>query len=282
MSSSGYKACANCGALCELNALFCGQCGKQFGISKEDQPTIPPGEGQQGRVTRILDTTQPSPTVYTPEPTVPVSYHSPLSHRSPNTMKLLAVIGVLVMLLIGSLGFALGQVVKNNSQAGTSNTPSSSNQQVNTHTTPTIAPLTPTPTPSPTPIPQPTPTSDEGAFSGEDSFGVVVRSPNDIGGYKVGVCVSAGIYSCGISDHEVIFSDGSFYQDTPVKQAPFRPAYGTRHTYRIDVQGNIVTVWIDGSRIFQVTEDKYLSAGSVGLWSDRSQISVRSFRIISL
>ena len=124
--------------------------------------------------------------------------------------------------------------------------------------------------------------TDEGGFSGEASFGIVVRSPDGGGGYKIGVCVSAGIYSCGTSDHEIIFSDGSFYQDTPVKQSPFRPAYATWHTYRIDVLGNTIIVWIDGGMVFQLTDDKFLSAGRVGLWSDRSQISVRSFTITAL
>lgn len=124
--------------------------------------------------------------------------------------------------------------------------------------------------------------TDEGGFSGEAGFGVVVRSPDQVGGYKIGVCASAGIYSCGTYDHELLLSDGSFFQDQPVKQYPFRPAEGTWHTYRIDVQGNTITVWIDGSQAFQVTDDKYLSAGSVGLWSDRSQISVRNFTITAL
>jgi hypothetical protein len=125
--------------------------------------------------------------------------------------------------------------------------------------------------------------TDEGGISGLAGFGVVVRwSQDQNGGYKIGVCASAGIYSCGNADHELLLSDGSFFQSAPVRQVLFRPAYGTWHTYRIDVQGNTITVWVDGGMIFQATDDKYLSAGTVGLWSDRSQISVRNFTITAL
>lgn len=126
--------------------------------------------------------------------------------------------------------------------------------------------------------------TDEGG--GVATFGIVARSPDGNGGYKFGSCAAAGlIVSCGGSgqpDFEVILSDGSFYYDTPVKEVPFRPDYAVWHTYRIDVQDNIVTGWIDGRRVFQVTNNKYLSAGQVGLWSDRCQISVRSFQITTL
>lgn len=125
--------------------------------------------------------------------------------------------------------------------------------------------------------------TDEGGMSGLASFGVVVRWSQDQNrGYKIGACASGGIFSCGSAAHELLLSNGNFFQDPPVKQAPFRPAYGDWHTYKINVQGNTITAWVDGGMIFQVTDDKYLSAGNVGLWSYRSQISVRNFTITAL
>lgn len=117
----------------------------------------------------------------------------------------------------------------------------------------------------------------------EDIFGIIVRSPDGSGGYQLGVCASAGLslVNCGGSndpDYEIILSDGS---SSPVKETPFRP-HAVWHTYRIDVQANTITAWIDGGMVFQVTDDKYLSAGRVGLWSDGCQISIRSFTITAL
>lgn len=124
--------------------------------------------------------------------------------------------------------------------------------------------------------------TDEGGISGEAGFGLVVRSPDQIAGYKLGVCASGGIYSCGNADHELILSNSFVFQSPPIKQTEFRPTEGTWYTYRLDVQGNMITAWVNGSMLLQTTDDKYLCAGSIGLWSDRSQISVRNFTINAL
>jgi hypothetical protein len=131
--------------------------------------------------------------------------------------------------------------------------------------------------------------TDEGGISGLASFGVVVRSPDQVEGYKVGVCVSGGIYSCGSNSapYELMLSDGSFFQSTPVKESQFHPDKGVWYTYRVDVKGNTLTVWTRrGSdpftQMFQATDNKYLSVGRVGLWSYRSQINVRNFTITAL
>jgi len=124
--------------------------------------------------------------------------------------------------------------------------------------------------------------TDEGGISGEAGFGLVVRSPDQIAGDKLGVCASGGIYSCGNADHELLLSDSFIFQSPPIKQTEFRPTEGTWYTYRLDVQGNTITAWVNGSMLLQATDDKYLTAGSIGLWSDRSQISVRNFTINAL
>jgi 3-keto-disaccharide hydrolase len=131
--------------------------------------------------------------------------------------------------------------------------------------------------------------TDEGTYA-TDSFGIAVRYSDNNGGYKLGACAGApGLSFVTPCDsrgtdvfHVLILSDGDFSNDKPVKKVPFQPGYGNWHTYRIDVNGNTITVWIDGGMMFQVTDDKFLSAGQVGLWSDRCQISVRSFTITAL
>ena len=54
------------------------------------------------------------------------------------------------------------------------------------------------------------------------------------------------------------------------------------HTYRLEVQGNIVRVFLDGGLMIETTDNRFLSAGQVGLWSDGAQVNVRSFTVIAL
>jgi hypothetical protein len=54
------------------------------------------------------------------------------------------------------------------------------------------------------------------------------------------------------------------------------------HTYRVEVSGNEVRLLIDGSEYVHVTDNRFLEGGEVGLWSDRIQIQVRTFKIEEL
>lgn len=120
--------------------------------------------------------------------------------------------------------------------------------------------------------------SDEGSISGLDDFGIVVRSPEGGGGYSFIVCASAGFQSCGKNDDEVLLSDGNA---APIDEMQYHPQ-SKWHTYRIEVKGDTITVLIDGGTVFQDTDNKYLDAGRIGLWSNDSQISIRSFKVIML
>jgi beta-lactam-binding protein with PASTA domain len=66
--------------------------------------------------------------------------------------------------------------------------------------------------------------------------------------------------------------------DNVLGQAPFDP--GTDfHTYRFEVNGSTITVSVDSSQDIKVTDDRYTSAGQVGLWAAGTPISVKSFKI---
>jgi len=54
------------------------------------------------------------------------------------------------------------------------------------------------------------------------------------------------------------------------------------HTYRLEVQGNTIRLLIDGAVTVEAVDNRYLSPGDVGLWTDGTQINVRSFKVISL
>jgi hypothetical protein len=95
-----------------------------------------------------------------------------------------------------------------------------------------------------------------------DSFGVVVRVDDDGRGYAAGVGRKGGQPFGGMLSG---FEPGKDW-----------------HTYRIEVRGNVFTLYIDGTVKSSVTNNRLLSAGRVCLWSNRYQLEVRSFKVIAL
>ena len=66
-----------------------------------------------------------------------------------------------------------------------------------------------------------------------------------------------------------------------LKTAPFNP--GTNfHAYRAEVKGNTITFLIDGAVVLSVVDNRYLSAGEVGLWCANAQIELSSFKVVKL
>jgi hypothetical protein len=54
------------------------------------------------------------------------------------------------------------------------------------------------------------------------------------------------------------------------------------HTYRVEVQGNTITFFIDNQNVVQVTNNQFTSPGLIGLLDGTCQINVRSFTVFSL
>jgi len=54
------------------------------------------------------------------------------------------------------------------------------------------------------------------------------------------------------------------------------------HTYRVEIKGNTITLFIDNAVMTRVTDNRFLSAGAVGLWSNRYQLEVRNFRVMAV
>ncbi len=116
-----------------------------------------------------------------------------------------------------------------------------------------------------------------------ETFGVVARGEDD-GGYWAGfgdvncydfweLALWAGPANlgggCGL-DASNIISKSDVKLDTDW------------HTYRIEVQGNIIRVFLDGTKILDTTDNRSLTSGQVGVWSDGAQVNVRRFTVISL
>lgn len=54
------------------------------------------------------------------------------------------------------------------------------------------------------------------------------------------------------------------------------------HTYRLEVEGNAIRLYIDGRLMAETRDNQLLQAGEVGLWSSAMQIEVRSFKVLAL
>jgi hypothetical protein len=113
-----------------------------------------------------------------------------------------------------------------------------------------------------------------------NSFGIIVRSPDGINGYIFAVCVSAELTltNCGTNDNEIYISNGS----QNIAENPYLPHANDWHDYRMEVKGNSVKILIDGTEFLSATDNTYYTGGDVGLLSDESQITVRSFTVTAL
>ena len=54
------------------------------------------------------------------------------------------------------------------------------------------------------------------------------------------------------------------------------------HTYRLEVRGNVIQLFIDRAPFLTYSNDRYLSGVTTSLWSRGAQIEVRSFAILAL
>lgn len=66
-----------------------------------------------------------------------------------------------------------------------------------------------------------------------------------------------------------------------LKSVSFSP--GTSfHLYRVEVKANTITFLIDGTSVLTVVDNKFISAGEVGLWCANAQIEMSGFRVLKL
>ena len=114
-------------------------------------------------------------------------------------------------------------------------------------------------------------------------FGITVRgssAPNGWQGYLASV---GGPYA----DHCDVWGEawisGSSYLGDGVGQAkgPFDPGQNS-HTYRVEVNGNVITFLVDGSQLLTLTDNRYLTGSQVGLWDYGMQLQVTSFVVTAL
>jgi hypothetical protein len=104
-------------------------------------------------------------------------------------------------------------------------------------------------------------------------FGINVRgvpsSPNEPG------------YSTYIDSGNANGANISVVGGDVLKSAPFNPSTDF-HVYRAEVKGNTITFLIDGAAVLSVVDNRYISAGEVGLWCANAQIELSSFKVVKL
>jgi hypothetical protein len=103
------------------------------------------------------------------------------------------------------------------------------------------------------------------------NFGIVTRASDVDTGYWGGVdCSGVGAVSLGSLFCCDRLAEQNFAVDLEW------------HTYRMEVDGNVVRFYVDGALLIEVSDNRYLESGYVGLWSYGVQVNVRNFRVIDL
>lgn len=113
----------------------------------------------------------------------------------------------------------------------------------------------------------------------DSSFGIIVRSD-----YYAGYIFSTGGGIFSVDHHAAVISINecpSCYATEILAESP-SGMDNEWHTYRVEVIGNEMQLLIDGREFIHVTDNRYLTGGEVGLWSLRTQVQVRNFKVEEL
>ena len=111
---------------------------------------------------------------------------------------------------------------------------------------------------------------------GGNSFGIVARG-GDSAGYWAGFgdCYDDAIRIWSGPPPHSYYCDRAFAKTRMELDSEW-------HTYRLEVQGNSIRVLLDDTPVIETTDNLYLSAGQVGVWSDGAQVTIRRFSVIAL
>jgi hypothetical protein len=103
-------------------------------------------------------------------------------------------------------------------------------------------------------------------------FGIVGRG-KDHAGYYAGSTNNSGRYALIVAQQASGFPQLVSQDDDPGIDS---------HLYRVEFNGNHIAIKIDGNPVLQTSDNQYLDAGKVGLYSYGCPIEVSSFRVTSL
>lgn len=116
-----------------------------------------------------------------------------------------------------------------------------------------------------------------------DTYGIVVRGGGDDAGYWIGPASPSGcsdfwlaLWAGPASRGSCIGSSYSFLETSDIT------IDSEWHTYRIEVRGNAIRVLLDGATVIETTDNRFLTSGQVGVWSEGAQVNIRRFTVIAL
>lgn len=113
-------------------------------------------------------------------------------------------------------------------------------------------------------------------------FAIVVRGGVSSDGYPQGYSVGMIINGNGYTpEHAAAISKspGDFMQT--LKYAPYN-LDNMPHDYLVKVEGNMITFSIDGTTLLTVPDNTFPSGEQVGLWSEDTELTISSIKIIAL
>ena len=117
--------------------------------------------------------------------------------------------------------------------------------------------------------------------NGASGFGFVLRASDFYDGYVTSVGAYDGVKTKGshsVYDDSAIASSWEWEANNGISYTPDLKW----HTYRVEAQGNHLTFSVDGKTLVQMTDNKFLNPGQVGLWANNYQLEVSSFTVTVL
>lgn len=106
----------------------------------------------------------------------------------------------------------------------------------------------------------------------DGSFGLVVRVQQNGDGYGFGATTDGTIV---LATHQIGVSP------TTLDSKPFNPG-SDWHRFRLEVSGNNLRAFVDGSLALNSTDNTFVAGDSVGLWSSGAQLNIRQFTVTAL
>jgi hypothetical protein len=98
------------------------------------------------------------------------------------------------------------------------------------------------------------------------NFGIVVRDDYWVGFFT---CTGGSYAAMKITYRAAQF--GILERGFPLKQE--------WQTFRVETKGNTIKLLVNGAIVLEAQDNRNISGGKIGLWSDDAQVNVRSFRV---
>lgn len=108
------------------------------------------------------------------------------------------------------------------------------------------------------------------------SFGLMLRMDNSLNGYEGSGNLANG--ACDLAQGQAALHVDNY---TELGHASFVPGTGW-HTYDVTVQGDQITLSIDGNQILTATDNTYIGGGKVGIEDFNVQMNISDFEVTAL